>query len=107
MADAMMEFLAMMRGWMLISTNLVLDSENSLFKSFTRDSFVASMSMHVSDATQTHKNTTMIGNFCASLRIVAPLCQSVAELKYLSMMEGIAHKIKTSPRDGSYPFLHP
>lgn len=102
MADSMMDFFVMMRGWMLISTTLGSERQDSVFKSFTRESYVDSMALHASNFSETREHTTMIDDFIASLRTVAPICQSNAELKYLSMMESISHKIKGSPLDGGY-----
>ncbi|KAK1766589.1 c6 transcription factor [Phialemonium atrogriseum] len=100
MDDAMMEFLALLRGWMLVSTALVPDPERSIFGGFTRDAFVRSMRMRVVEELGGAAGCDgVVEDFCASLRVVAPRCQSVAELKYLAMMESIAQKIKISPLD--------
>lgn len=102
MDDAMMEFLALLRGWMLVSTALVPDPERSIFGGFTRDAFVRSMRMRVVEELGGAAGCDgVVEDFCASLRVVAPRCQSVAELKYLAMMESIAQKIKISPLDGT------
>ncbi|POR35145.1 Uncharacterized protein TPAR_04676 [Tolypocladium paradoxum] len=98
MPDAMMDFLGMMRGWMVISTTLIPDPETSIFRGFTRDSFVSSMRRHIGN--QTHLNNhIMIDDFLASLRIVRPLCQAIAELRYLSALERLARLVKASPLD--------
>jgi hypothetical protein len=94
MADGMMEFLGMMRGWMVIQTSVVLSTEDSFFRRFTEEAFVESMrSLLVQDGRDTHDAATLgtadeglrriLGDFASSLRIVAPLCKSVAELSLL------------------------
>jgi hypothetical protein len=106
MPDGLMEFIAMMRGWMLISTTLVTDHRTSMFRQFTRDSWVGSMEKFVEEQ---HGSTDeiFIEDFLASLKILQPLLQGQAELQYLSRLERLALLSKTSPRDGLFFFsLH-
>ncbi|EWG52071.1 hypothetical protein FVEG_16915 [Fusarium verticillioides 7600] len=98
MPDGLMEFIAMMRGWMLISTTLVTDHQTSMFRQFTRNSWVGSMEKFVEEQ---HGSTDeiVIEDFLASLKILQPLLQGQAELQYLSRLERLALLSKTSPRD--------
>lgn len=103
MPDGLMEFIAMMRGWMLISTTLVTDHRTSMFRQFTRESWVGSMEKYMEEQ---HGLTDdiVIEDFLASLRILQPLLRGHAELQYLSRLERLALLSKTSPRDGLFSF---
>ncbi|KAJ3460138.1 hypothetical protein MRS44_011005 [Fusarium solani] len=98
MPDGMMDFLAMMRGWMLIQTTLVADHSKSMFCTFTRESFVGSMEKHVEHQCRL-RDDTVIQDCLASLKTVEPLCQSHAERQYLSMLERLVKLSVISPRD--------
>lgn len=104
MPDGLMESIAMMRGWMLISTTLVTDHRTSMFRQFTRESWVGSMERYMEEQ---HEITDdmVIEDFLASLRILQPLLRGKAELQYLSRLEGLALLSKASPRDGFFFFL--
>ncbi len=112
MPDGMMEFIGMLRGWMVIQTNVVPSLEDSCFHRFTEDAFVESMRSLLGDeaaeaaAADDEDLHGVLQDFTVSLRLVAPLCQSVAELKYLSAMEGVAHLAKSSPVDGGFSDDH-
>ena len=99
MPDGLMEFVAMMRGWMIISTTLVTDSRASLFSRFTRQSFVESMEQLVKKQC-TAEDEAAIEGFLASLRVLQPLLRGNAELQYLSKLQDLAVLSKSSPRDG-------
>ncbi|KAM0204180.1 hypothetical protein ACHAQD_011295 [Fusarium lateritium] len=101
MPDGLMEFIAMMRGWMLISTTLVTDHRTSMFRQFTRESWVGGMEKYIEEQHETIDDV-MIEDFLASLRILQPLLRGEAELQYLSRLERLALLSKTSPRDGSF-----
>ncbi|KAM0545345.1 hypothetical protein ACHAPJ_011417 [Fusarium lateritium] len=98
MPDGLMEFVAMMRGWMIISTTLVTDSRASLFSRFTRQSFVESMEQLVKKQC-TAEDEAAIEGFLASLRVLQPLLRGNAELQYLSKLQDLAVLSKSSPRD--------
>ncbi|KAM5366800.1 hypothetical protein ACJZ2D_010340 [Fusarium nematophilum] len=98
MPDAMMDFLAMMRGWMLISTILVPGHGESMFRGFTRDSFIGSREKHV-EHQRACDDDTVIEDFLASLNTVRTLCRGKAEHRYLFMLEKLAQRSKASPRD--------
>ncbi|KAF4947931.1 hypothetical protein FSARC_13863 [Fusarium sarcochroum] len=69
MPDGLMEFVAMMRGWMVISTTLVTDPRASMFRQFTRESYVESIQEHVKEQYKSRDDTVVEG-FLASLRIL-------------------------------------
>ncbi|KAG4262956.1 hypothetical protein FPRO06_13229 [Fusarium proliferatum] len=98
MPDGLMEFIAMMRGWMLISTTLVTDHGISMFRQFTRDSWVGSIEKFMEEQHGT-TDDIMIEDFLASLKILRPLLQGQAELQYFSRLERLALLGKASPRD--------
>lgn len=99
MPDGMMDFLAMMRGWMLIQTTLVADHAKSMFCTFTRESFVGSMEKHI-EHQGSPGDETVIQDCLVSLKTIEPLCQSDSERQYLSMLERLAKLSVISPRDG-------
>lgn len=101
-----MDFLAMMRGWMLIQTTLVADHTKSMFCTFTRESFVGSMERHI-EQQEDAGNDTLIQDCLASLKTVEPLCRDNAERRYWSMLERLAHLSTVSPRNGqlSHPII--
>ncbi|KAK0612119.1 hypothetical protein B0T14DRAFT_341289 [Immersiella caudata] len=105
MDDGMMEFLRMLRGWMIIQTTVVPSMAQSLFHGFTEEAYVESMRSHImqgtpsapSSSTSDHELQEALENFDASLRIVGPICQSPAELRYLSSLRRVAIVAKTDP----------
>jgi hypothetical protein len=100
MADGMMDFLAMMRGWMVIQMTVMPAFADSPFRCFTRDAYVASMRSLISASIDNTHEDRRLDDFSASLRTVAPLCQSVAEVTYLSTMEQIVKLAGTSATEG-------
>lgn len=101
MPDGLMEFIAMIRGWMLISTTLVTGHQTSLFRRFTRASWVGSMERYIEEQQET-KSDMPTEDFLASLGMLQPLLQGKAELQYLSTLVKLALLSKTSPRDGLF-----
>jgi hypothetical protein len=107
MPDGMMEFLSMMRGWMIIQTTVVPSMGESIFRGITEDMYVGSMRKLLgpaanSDSRAGEELQHTMEDFMASLRLLAPLCQSPAELHYLASMERIARLSETSPVNGMY-----
>lgn len=96
-----MDLLHMMRGWMTISDTLLPNVNNSLFRGFTRESFVSSMRQYVGDPPGLEGNT-MMDDFFASLALVRPLCRSRAELGYLVALERLGTLARHSPVDGEH-----
>jgi hypothetical protein len=103
MPDGLMDFIAMMRGWMLISTTLVTDHQTSMFRQFTRESWVGSMEKYIEGQHET-KDDMVTEDFITSLRILQPLLRGKAELQYLSRLVGLALLSRESPRDGLFFF---
>jgi hypothetical protein len=108
MPDAMMEFVRVLRGWMIIQTTIVPDRERSLFRGFTEDAYVASMGDLLeqdSPAATTCDGARkelrdLLDNFEASLHTVASLCRTPIEHRYVSSMRGISLTARSSPTDG-------
>jgi hypothetical protein len=113
MDDAMMEFLRMLRGWMIIQTTLIPSMSHSLFHGFTEEAYVESMRSHIMQGTlgaplsraNDHELQEALENLNASLRLVGPLCQSRAELRYLSSLQNVAVVARTDPLEGVYPMI--
>lgn len=101
MTDGLMEFIAMIRGWMLISTTLLTGHQTSIFRQFTRASWVGSMERYIEEQ-QVTKCDIPTEDFLASLGILQPLLQGKAERQYLSSLVKLAVLSKTSPRDGLF-----
>jgi hypothetical protein len=99
MPEAMMDFLVTARGWMVVTTN-ILDTENSIFAPFTKDAFIDSIREVISSMAEVPRERFRVDDFLASLRTVAPICRSVAELNYLSNMEQIAALARSSVAEG-------
>ncbi|KAK0732322.1 hypothetical protein B0H67DRAFT_475341 [Lasiosphaeris hirsuta] len=107
MDDGMMEFLCMLRGWMIIQTTVVPSMAHSLFRGFTEEAYVESMRSFIGHGedggapndTATQELRRTLADFDASLRLVGPLCQSAAELWYLSCLQKVALVARTSPLD--------
>ncbi|KAK4150640.1 hypothetical protein C8A00DRAFT_46028 [Chaetomidium leptoderma] len=102
MSDGMMEFLGMLRGWMIIQTTVVPSMEESVFRCLTEDAYASSMKTLMDpaaavDETAEEELRRALQDFKASLGLVAPLCQSTAELHYRASMERIARLSQTSP----------
>jgi hypothetical protein len=101
MPDAMMDFLSMLRGWMIISETVVQSPDDSLFKSFTRESYIDSMKSLVDNFVDVVDDDDMMDDFSASLKVAAPLCQSIIEINYLSTLQRIAKLAKIAPLEGT------
>ena len=105
MPDGMMDFLGMLRGWMVIQTTVVPSMEASIFHGVTEEAYITSMrtllgpaaGLEVDVGEKLHET---LEDCLASLRLVAPLCQSSAELCYLACLERVARLSQTSPMEG-------
>ena len=113
MDDGMMEFLRLLRGWMIIQTTVVPSIQQSIFQGFTQDAYVESMRSHIgqgkNDASSNPASWELLEalqNFDASLQLVSSLCQSPAELRYLSSLQRVAVVAPASPLDGGSPNRH-
>jgi hypothetical protein len=105
MPDGMMEFISMMRGWMIIQTTVVPSMGESIFHDITEETYVGSMRKLLGPAAGLESGPGedlrhTLEDFMASLRLLASLCQSLAELHYLASMERIARLSETSPVNG-------
>ncbi|KAK4118502.1 hypothetical protein N657DRAFT_651200 [Parathielavia appendiculata] len=104
MPDAMMDFIGMLRGWMVIQTTVVPSMGESIFHDITEETYVGSMKkllqlnpvadLEIGAGTELQD---ILEGFLASLRLLAPLCRSTAELHYLASMERIARMSEASP----------
>ena len=110
MDDGMMEFLRLLRGWMIIQTTVVPSIQQSIFQSFTQDAYVESMRSHIGQGKRDSSSYSAgqelleaLENLNASLRLVGPLCQGPAELRYLSALQRVTVVARTSPLDGGSP----
>ena len=100
MPDALMDFLITMRGCLVIES-MAQAFQDSLFKSFNRESYVESFRRLISCHPSLDYDETVLDDVSASLRLVAPLCRSVAELKYLATLERIVQVARNSVSDGT------
>ncbi|KAH6843204.1 hypothetical protein B0I37DRAFT_437346 [Chaetomium sp. MPI-CAGE-AT-0009] len=105
MPDGMMDFFRMLRGWMVIQTTLVPAMGESMFHAIKEDTYVKSMRTLLgaagdADEDERRELQQTLQDFMASLRLVAPLCRSAAELHYVASLERIARVSETSPVNG-------
>lgn len=113
MADGMMDYLAMLRGWMVIQTTVVPSLGESIFHSITEETYVGSMKRLLGLAADPDPKADgelrrTLQDFTASLRLAAPLCRSTAEIHYLAALERIARLAsQSSPIDGKPPIASP
>ncbi|KAH8898860.1 hypothetical protein GQ53DRAFT_635684 [Thozetella sp. PMI_491] len=97
MEDGMMEFLSLLRGWMVISGAVSPAFEHSSFKDFTRDAYVESMRNRlVTPGVPSASTLDALDDFSASLKTLTPLCRSVSEVLYSAVLERIATQARTS-----------
>jgi len=109
MEDGMMDFLRMLRGWMVIQTTLVPSMARSIFRGFMEEAYVESMRSVIGRDKLASSQTPVMSqelqqaleDFNASLRLVAPLCRSPAEVQYLSSLQRVALVGRESPFDGT------
>ncbi|KAK3899422.1 protein RTM1 [Staphylotrichum tortipilum] len=104
MSDGMMDFLAMLRGWMVIQTTVVPSLGESIFCGITEETYVGSMKRLLGpgadpDPKADGELRRTLQDFTASLRLAAPLCRSTAELHYLATLERVARVSQSSAMD--------
>ena len=105
MPDGMMDFLGMLRGWMVIQTTVVPSMGASIFHGVTEEAYIKSMRTLLGPAAGlevdvNEKPHETLEDCLASLHLVAPLCQSSAELCYLACLERVARLGQMSPIKG-------
>lgn len=103
MEDGMMDFLRMLRGWMIIQTTVIPSMTRSLFQGFTEEAFVNSMRGFVAqnksnpqpDVSAGQDLQQALDDFNASLRLLGVLCRSPSELRYLVALQRVAQAART------------
>ncbi|KAK5655743.1 hypothetical protein OQA88_5280 [Cercophora sp. LCS_1] len=107
MDDGMMEFIRMLRGWMIIQTTVVPSMTQSLFRGFTEDAYVDSMrellvrrqANSSSEISIHQKLDDVLDDLDVSLHLAAPLCQSPGEVQYMLSLQSVSLTARTSPHD--------
>jgi hypothetical protein len=120
MPDGMTDFLCLIRGCeytlsslsvshltpypgFIVGLTVVPEMDVSLFKAFARVPYVAKIHELIgSDRSVSYLNGAIVQGFCSSLKQLAPLCKTVAELEYMSMMQRIADIAASNPVEGKY-----
>ena len=105
MDDGMLEFLAMMRGCQVVATAVMPDFAESIFHSFALETHIEDAQKKMSRYGEPRVEDELVETFLISLRGVAPLCQSMLELKYLAAIERVARLPKTDPAQGTPLFV--
>ncbi|KAM5348779.1 hypothetical protein ACJ41O_008602 [Fusarium nematophilum] len=107
MAEGLVDFLTMVRGCWLVGTHSVGDLERTIFKTFARASYLEKIRELVKEDESDHYLDALVSEeFCASTRRLAPLCKSVAELRYLAHMQRIAALASTDPAESMLSFFY-
>jgi len=99
MPDALMEFIVTMRGCMVIGSSLE-NVTDSLFGQYGAESWAECFKQMMPADLNPRIDGTVLDDVSASLRVVAPLCQSVGELTYLSQLERIVQLARTDVSEG-------
>ncbi|KAF5023162.1 hypothetical protein F66182_4776 [Fusarium sp. NRRL 66182] len=89
----------MVRGCWLVGTHSLGDMEQTMFKTFGRVNYLEKIKaiVHQDGEPNYHLDKSIAEGFCGSVQRLGPLCQSVAELKYLAHMQRIATLASTNP----------
>lgn len=120
MPDGMTDFLCLIRGCgctfsslsvsrlthylgFIVGLTVIPEMDVSAFKAFARVPYVAKIHELIgSDGSVSYLNGAIVQGFCSSLKRLSPLCKTVAELEYMSMMQRIAGIAASNPVEGKY-----
>jgi len=84
----------------IIGSSLIPDFEVSTFRTFARESYVQRVQEIVNAETPNQAlGRAVASGFSASLKRLAPLCKSVAELEYLARLQRIVTSAATNPAE--------
>ncbi|KAK7433161.1 hypothetical protein QQZ08_000092 [Neonectria magnoliae] len=98
MADGLVDFFTTIRGCFLIGNQTMSNLENSIFKSFARDSYIDKLQEIVTNtASDRNLDAIVADEFCISIGRIRHLCKSVPELQYVAHMQTIASLAATDP----------
>lgn len=98
MADSMFEYLTMTRGGNLVATTIIPDFSASIFETFSPEGHLKLLNEIVLDQP---KDPDLIRLFKASVLSLAPLCQSVIEIRYLKALIACIDALHASSLSGT------
>ncbi|KAM3562961.1 hypothetical protein MY1884_001506 [Beauveria asiatica] len=103
MRDGLDDFLTMIRGCNLIGTHAMGQYESSRFRTFEKELYLRRLTEVVPlDKPIPYFDAEAIRGFMGSLENLGPLCRSIEELQYLSIMRSIATSALQSPMSAYY-----
>ncbi|KAJ6788352.1 hypothetical protein PWT90_07292 [Aphanocladium album] len=103
MKDGLNDFLTMVRGCSLIGTHASGQYSLSRFRTFEKEAYLEKLIELVPlDRPIPYFGVEAIRGFMGSLEKLGPLCRSIEELQYLSIMRSIATQALQDPVSGYY-----
>jgi len=99
LSDTMVEYMTMTRGANLVATSVITDYSNSIFRSFTPDGHIQSLTAMVCETLP--KDFGVIDAFRASVVSLEPLCREQTERAYLGCQVRCVDALRQSSLDGT------
>ncbi|KAH7113666.1 hypothetical protein B0J13DRAFT_242408 [Dactylonectria estremocensis] len=94
MPDALMEFLVTMRGCLIIGESVTKKGDSS-FAQYGAEAWIECFQRMIPPGSTPRYDEAVLNDVSMSLRVVAPLCQRLGELKYLAQLERIVQLART------------
>lgn len=102
MPDALIEFLVTMRGCLVIGQSVMKNGDSS-FAQYDAGAWIECFQRTIPPGSTPQYDKAVLNDVSVSLRLVAPLCQRVGELKYLAQLEMIVQLARTDITEGMRP----
>ncbi|KAH7144204.1 hypothetical protein B0J13DRAFT_475115 [Dactylonectria estremocensis] len=99
MPEGMLEFLALIRGCIVVSNTAMPCFTESAFQCFSPEGHEQSVYELNPDAPEYGANSDVFAAATVSARALGPLCRSVLEVRYLGVLEGILKATQRSDVD--------
>jgi hypothetical protein len=99
MPDALMEFLVTMRGCLVIGERMASGPDSS-FARYDAEAWVECFRQMIPPGSTPRYDGAVMDDVSASLRVLAPLCQSVGELRYLAQLERVVQLARADVTEG-------
>ncbi|KAM0418738.1 hypothetical protein ACHAPT_012336 [Fusarium lateritium] len=100
MPEGMLEFLVMLRGCTVVSHTVIPVLEESIFRGFTAETHTERVLALTPYDHVDAQLGDVVSDALASVSRLRPICHSVLEVKYLSILDRILRLSKTSPVGG-------
>ncbi|PNY29062.1 Sterol uptake control protein 2 [Tolypocladium capitatum] len=102
MPDSMVDYLTMARGANLVATTVVPDFQRSIFRTFTPEGHLESVTSMVCELP---KDLQLVDDFRSSVTKLEPICQKTCELKYLAALLRCVEALRASSLDAWKKFV--